>query len=81
MSQYSLKDSDFIKETFILQLLQGRVTKPLSEGHMSYYKTVRWPDILRTVTVSPYDTFHQINKFFLNISFSHYWKNVLQGWM
>ena len=81
VSQHSLKDSDFMKETFLLQLLQSRVTKPLSEGHMSYYKIVRGPDILRTVTVSLYDTFHQINKFFLNISFSHCWKNVLHGRM
>jgi len=41
----------------------------LSEGHISYYTTVRGPDILRNVIVSGYDLFYQINKFFVNTSF------------
>jgi len=36
---------------------------------MSYYTTVRGPDILRNVIVSGYVTFYQISKFFVNIYF------------
>jgi len=38
----------------------------LSKGHISYYTTVRGPEILRNVIVSGYLTFRQINKFFVN---------------
>jgi len=39
---------------------------------MSYYTTVRGPDILRNVIVSTYVNFYQINKFFGNILFFQY---------
>jgi len=39
----------------------------LSEGHISYYTTVRGPDVLCNVIVSKYATFYQINKCFVNI--------------
>ena len=45
----------------------------LSEGHISYYTTVRGPDILRNVVVSDYVTFYQINKSFANILFFYFW--------
>ena len=35
----------------------------LTEGHISYYKAVRWPDILRNVIVSRYVAFYQIKTF------------------
>ena len=37
----------------------------LSEGHTSYYTTVRGPDMFRNVIVSGCVTFYQINKFFV----------------
>jgi len=43
------------------------VSKFFSEGHISYYTTVRGPDILRNAIVSEYVTLYQINKFFVNI--------------
>jgi len=49
----------------------------LTEGHRSYYTTVRRPDILRNVIVSEYVKIYQINKNFLNVLFFHYWQNVL----
>jgi len=39
----------------------------LSEGHISYYTTVRGPDILHDVIVSGFVTFYQINEFFLKL--------------
>ena len=48
----------------------------LSKGHISYYTSVRGPDILRNVIVLGYLTLHQINKFFVNILFFHYWQSV-----
>jgi len=44
----------------------------LSEGHISYYTTVRGLDILRNAIVSGYVTFCQINNFFVNILFYDY---------
>jgi len=41
----------------------------LSEGHISYYTTVRGPDILRNVIASGYLTFYQINKCFVQVLF------------
>ena len=52
----------------------------LSEGHISYYTTVRGPDILRNVVVSEYVTFYQINKRFVNNPFFHYWHVFAAGW-
>jgi len=46
----------------------------LSEGHISNYITVRWPDILRNVIDSECLRFCQINKFFVNTFFFHQWK-------
>jgi len=37
-----------------------------SEGHISYYTTVRESDVLRNVIVSGYVAFYQIEKFFVN---------------
>jgi len=37
----------------------------LNEGHMSYFSTVRGPDILHNVIVSGNVTFYQMNKFFV----------------
>jgi len=51
----------------------------LSEGHISYYTTVRGPDILRNVIVSGYVAFYQINKCFVNKLFFHSWQNVFAG--
>jgi len=42
---------------------------------ISYYATVRGPDILRNVIVSGYVTFNQFNKFSVNMIFFHYWQN------
>jgi len=39
---------------------------------ISYYATVRGPDILRNVIVSGYVTFNQFNKFSVNMIFFHY---------
>jgi len=50
--------------------------KFLGEDHISYCKTVRGPDILRNAIFSI--IFYQINRFFVNILFFHYWQNVLQ---
>ena len=47
-----------------------------SEGHIRCYTTVRGPDTFCNVTVSRYGTFYQINRFFINMLFFHYWKNV-----
>jgi len=43
---------------------------------ISYCTTVPRPDILRNVIFSGYITFYQINTFFVNVLFLHYWKNV-----
>ena len=53
--------------------MQGS-TNFLSDGHISYYTTLRGLDILRNVIVSEYATFNQINKFFVNISVFHFWQ-------
>jgi len=42
----------------------------LFEGHLSYYTTVRGPDVLRNVIGLGYLTFIQINKFFVNNFFT-----------
>jgi len=36
----------------------------LTEGHISYYTTVRGPDIFCNVMISGYVTFYQINKIY-----------------
>jgi len=54
------------------------LSKIFGEDHISYCKTVRGPNILRNVIFSGYVTFHQINTFFVNILFFHYWQNVLR---
>jgi len=41
----------------------------LSEGHISYFTTIRGPDILRNVAFSGFVTFCAINKFFWMYSF------------
>jgi len=35
----------------------------LSEGHISYYTTVRGPDILRNVIISEYVAFYHLTNF------------------
>ena len=52
--------------------------KFLGEDHISYCKTIRGPDILRSVVFSGYVTFYQINRFLENILLFHYWQNVLR---
>jgi len=47
----------------------------VSEGHISYSATVRGSGIFRNVIVSGYVTFYQINTFFVNILYFHYWQN------
>jgi len=51
----------------------------LSEGHISYYTTVRRLDITRNVIVSGYVTSYHINKLFVNMLLFHYWQNVFAG--
>jgi len=51
----------------------------LGVNHISYCTTVRGTDILRNVIFSGYVPYYQINTFFVNISFFHYWKNVFCG--
>jgi len=53
--------------------------KFLGEGQTSYCTTVREPDILHNVFFLGYVTFYQINTFFVNILFFHYWQNVFCG--
>jgi len=53
--------------------------KFLGENHINYCTTVRGLDILRNVIFSRYVTFYQINTFFVNILFFHYWQNVFCG--
>jgi len=48
----------------------------LPESQISYYKAVREPDILRNLIVSEYVTLYQINKYFVNTPFFHYWQTV-----
>jgi len=52
----------------------------LGEGHISYCTTIRGLDILRNVIFSGYVTF-QINTFFVNALFFHYWQNAFCGWV
>jgi len=48
----------------------SRVPKPfLSEGHISYYTTVRGSEILRNLIVSGCVKFYQINECFVQILF------------
>jgi len=47
--------------------------------YISYCTTVREPDILRNVFFSGYVIFYQMNPFFVNILFFHYWQNVFCG--
>ena len=56
----------------VLVLYTRALQTSLSEGHISYYTTVREPGIFRNVVVSGYVTFYQINKNFVNavISFN-----------
>jgi len=42
----------------------------LPESHISYFITVRGPDILRNVIVSGYVAFYLTNKFFVNTFFN-----------
>ena len=51
----------------------------LGEDPISYCTTVRGPDILRNVIFSGYVTLYQINTFFVNILFFHYWQNMFCG--
>jgi len=51
----------------------------LSENHISYYTTDRRPGILRNTIVSGYVTLWQINKFFQNKLFFHYWRHGFAG--
>ena len=51
----------------------------LSKGHISYYTTVRGPDILRNAFISGYITFCQIIKSFVYLFFFHCWQNVYAG--
>jgi len=48
----------------------------LPEGHISYYTTLRGPDLLRNVIVTEYVIFNHISKCFVNIFFCHYWQNL-----
>jgi len=50
-------------------LYARRLQTLLTDGHISYYTTVRGPDIWRNVVVSWYVTFYQTNNFY-NIIFS-----------
>jgi len=52
--------------------------KCLRQDNISYYKTVREPNILRNVNFLGYVTFYQANTFFVNPLFFHYWQNVLR---
>jgi len=52
----------------------------LSEGHLSYYTTVRGPDVLRNVIGLGYLTFIQINKFFVNNFFTIDKMSPRAGW-
>jgi len=51
----------------------------LSEAHISCYTTFRGPDILHDVIFSKYVAFYEINKFFVNPIFFHYWWNGFAG--
>jgi len=53
--------------------------KIFGRDHISYCTTVRGPDVLRNVIFSGYVTFYQINTFFVNLLFFHYWQNVFCG--
>jgi len=64
---------------FILCLQQDSPNFFSPEDHISYYTTVRGPDILCNVIVSGYAAFHQINNFFVNESFFHCWQNSFAG--
>jgi len=46
---------------------------------ISYCTTARKPDILRNVIFWRYVTFYQINTFFVNVLFLHYWHNMFCG--
>jgi len=48
---------------------------------ISYCTTVRRPDFLCNVIFSGYVTFYQINTFFVNVLFLHYWQNVFCGFV
>jgi len=53
----------------------------VTESHISYYTTVRGPEIVRNVIVSGYVPFYQINKCFGNISRFYFWQTVFAvGW-
>ena len=55
------------------------IFKFLEEDHINYCTTVRGPDVLCSVIFSVCVTFYQINMFFVNIIFFHYWKNAFCG--
>jgi len=53
--------------------LQDRVLQTfLSEGHISYYITLPWRDMIRNVVVLGYITFYQINNSLVNITLFKY---------
>jgi len=68
-----------MKQSFLLQLLQCRVSKFVSEGDIIFCNTVRVLDMLRNVIVSVSVTFYQINKFFLKYSISSLLTKGLPG--
>jgi len=50
--------------------------KFFGRDHISYYITVRGPDILRNVIFLGYVPFYPINAFFVNTLYFLYWQNV-----
>jgi len=45
--------------------------------HVNYYTKIRRPEIFRNAIASGYVVFCQINKFFVNILFFHYFEKAL----
>jgi len=52
--------------------------KFLGEDHKAIAKQFEGPIILRNVIFSGHVPFYQINRFFVNILFFHYWQNALR---
>jgi len=63
---------DFLQTDCLLKVYISGLQTFLSDGHISYYTTVRGSDSIRSVIVSGCVTFCQIQKIFVNVSFFHY---------
>jgi len=76
----AVPSSDTLVDNWLSNWYRPGISKNFGRGPhtVSYSKTIGGPDILRNVIFSGRVPFYQTNRFFVNISFLHYWQNGLR---